>query len=385
VSGPADRRVDAIDAVRGVALFGVLVVNLLTAFRVSLFQHYFGKMPDTGPLDRAVDGFMALAIESKAFTLFSFLFGLGLGIQRGSAARAGRAFVPQALRRLVFLLVVGAAHLFLVWNGDILTEYAVLGLVALPLVAWASDRTLLGLGAALLVFYAIPLRFSLPWFATGELERHIAGAAEAYGRGGFAEVLAFRVHEVKFIATLLVRAAPRTLGLILLGAYIGRSKTLVRTLPRRRALLGNLAVWGLLVGAFATVLGKMPASRARLGFYAEAADLVAVLALALLYAALVARALRGGWGRAVRHLSPLGRMAFTNYLTQSVVLGFVFYGYGLGLFNQLGSAAALLMAVALYALQAVFSALWLRRFRYGPLEWLWRSATYRSWMPLRRA
>src|SRR5688572_2567666 len=127
---PSDR-IDAIDVLRGVALFGILAVNLITEFRVSIFQQFLPNMDVGSIADRAVESFVSVALESKAFSLFSLLFGVGLAIQFERLARNGSP-LRWLVRRLAVLLAFGLIHLLLIWNGDILTEYALAGFVALP-------------------------------------------------------------------------------------------------------------------------------------------------------------------------------------------------------------------------------------------------------------
>jgi uncharacterized protein len=359
-------RVDALDVVRAVALLGVLVVNLLTIFRVGIFEQF---LYPRGFVTRAV----AAGLEMKAFILFSFLFGVGLAVQSERTRARGGSFAVYAARRLGFLLALGLAHLFLVWNGDILTLYAVVGVVAAPLLrlpTWA----LVALALVLFVVQFAPLPYPTPFASTRAMTEHVQRARMIYGHGGFGDVLAFRIAEVRPISALLVWSAPRTLGLFLLGACVWRWRILLP--PRSRTLFAALGAVGIVSGgamiAFSTdgggLVGGEGATILALGY---GAAIVALLDTPVI-------------GRALAWLAPLGRMALTSYLTQSVVLGFVFYGYGLGLFGRLGELEGLALALGLYAAQAVASAAWLARFRFGPVEWLWRSFTYGALQPMRR-
>src|SRR4029078_10704335 len=125
--------INAIDAVRGVALFGVLAVNVVTAFRISIFQQFLpNRFSDSGSLDGFVERFVYFVLDMKSFSLFSILFGLGLAMQFERFSRGGRPFYFLT-RRFIAVLVFGAMHVLLIWNGDILTEYALAGLMVLPL------------------------------------------------------------------------------------------------------------------------------------------------------------------------------------------------------------------------------------------------------------
>jgi uncharacterized protein len=187
-------------------------------------------------------------------------------------------------------------------------------------------------------------------------------ANRIYATGGFLDVLAFRLRELALVAPLHAFVFLRTIGLFLLGALAWRSGIVQNT----RALF-IIALPAIALGA--DVLG----GTGPLG----------TILLALGYGAAilgVARFERGKW--LLGWAAPLGRMAFTNYVAQSVIFGWIFYGYGLGLFGKLGITQALAIGVAVYIGQVLFSAWWLRHYRYGPLEWLWRSLMYGVRQPM---
>ncbi len=372
----ADRE-RSLDALRGLALFGVLAVNLVTEFRVSIFQQFLPDADAAGSaLDRALSRALSLGVESKAFVLFSLLFGVGLAAQQERTGARGAAFGRYAARRLAFLLALGLVHMFLVWNGDILTLYAVLGAVAAPFLRLRTGA-LFAIAIALFVVHAMPLPLPSPFPSPDALREHVDAAQRAYGNGSFADALDFRVREVRPIAALLLWSAPRTLGLFFLGACAWRLRVFQEG-QRGRLLVAVALVGGVLGGAaeWATRSGVS------LGRAQDAAAGTGPILLGVAYAALVLLAFRSGpAARALSNLAPLGRMALTSYLTQSIALSVVFYGWGLGLFGRLGVASACALAFGLFATQAVLAALWLRHFRAGPVEWLWRSFTYGAWQP----
>jgi uncharacterized protein len=373
---PAER-VAAIDVLRGLALFGVLAINLETAFRVSLFQQFLPQPPAVG-LDRMVEAVLKIFFDFKALALFSLLFGVGLAIQYDRLGWTGARAI-LLLRRLLALLAFGLIHLILIWNGDILTEYALCGLVLLPFLF--GKKVLMTLGSLLcLGWYVLnPFLPVLTDFPAGAwLQDVVAQAAQAYGHGGYGQVFAQRLRELPGIFSLEAFVFPRTLGLMLLGALAWRSGVIGKAGERARttAACGAVLVTLGLTLTFASTARQYSGwpDMGRIGTVAENAS---AISLALGYAALVLAACATRAGAAVLAWArPLGRAAFTNYILQSVILGFVFYGYGLGLFNRLTLAQGLGLTVLLYATQALVSGLWLKRFRYGPLEWLWRSLMY---------
>src|SRR5260370_795399 len=187
-------RIDAIDVLRGIALFGVLAINVVNEFRVSFFEEFLPVANTTGTLDRAVQTFLTMAIELKAMALFSLLFGIGMAIQFERLTPNPRRCM-LLMRRLAILLVIGVAHLFLIWNGDILTEYSLAGFIALPFL-WGPRWPLAARASLFLAVYLVMPRlppvvprpttaWSCPhWLrerVTGDDDGGLCGAAVAHG------------------------------------------------------------------------------------------------------------------------------------------------------------------------------------------------------------
>jgi uncharacterized protein len=360
------QRIDGIDILRGVALLGVLVINTVFEFRVSIFEQLLPTAGSEAAIDRALKSFLAAAVELKALALFSFLFGVGLAIQFERLAGIPRR-LTLLVRRLAVLLAIGLVHLFLIWNGDILVEYAVAGLVVLPFLFAPRWLVLIAAAAALLLFLAMPLLPIVQFPSHAWIFASVKEAGRVYRDGGFLEILAFRIREVPDMVPFHVLLLPRTVALFLFGVLAWRAGILVR--PRaHRPLLFALAAAGLIIGAGLTI-----ADQWRLGG----------VVLALGYGATVIACVSFSAGqRMLAWAAPVGRMAFTNYLMQSVILGWIFYGYGLGLFGRLSVTTAFAIALAIYVAQIAFSAWWLGRYRYGPIEWLWRSLMYGKPQPM---
>src|SRR5215471_3641039 len=179
---PADRKV-AIDVVRGIALYGVMAINVTTEFRVSIFEQFLHDHVDGGWLDRALHSFLMVGIDLKAFALFSLLFGMGLAIQHDHLSSHPQR-ITLLIRRLAFLMLVGGVHLLLIWNGDILFEYALAGFIVVALL-YGPSRLPAAVGLALLaVFIASPF---LPAIATmpsrSWMTQTVAEATRVYGSG----------------------------------------------------------------------------------------------------------------------------------------------------------------------------------------------------------
>lgn len=358
------QRIVAIDVVRGVALFGVLVVNLITEFRVSIFQQFLPPVGNAAPRDIWVERAVELALESKAFALFSLLFGLGLAIQFERLQGTGRAGYFLS-RRLIALLAFGLFHLLFIWNGDILVEYSIAGFVVLGFIRLSAEQLIKRAALCLAIFFGLPFvsqPLSLP--DAPALARHVAAATDIYANGSYAEIWRFSFDELRLMLPLHVNVLPRTVGLMFLGAGIWKSGLLDGSARNERAI----AVFAVLATAVGFGLAAFDAP-------AIIPRMVAPIVLSVGYGALIYTMARHG-GVAIRPVAALGRTAFTNYILQSVVFSLIFFGFGAGQFGKMGAAAALILGLATYVAQVVLSTVWLRYFRFGPLEWLWRALMY---------
>ncbi|PPT92941.1 hypothetical protein XthCFBP4691_01760 [Xanthomonas theicola] len=393
---PAER-IASLDVLRGFALLGILLMNI-EGFVGPLDQAMTGLDPLLRGADRIADAAVYLLVQGKFYTLFSLLFGMGFAAlaQRADAAR--REFGGFFLRRSAVLLLIGVLHALLLWSGDILVSYALLAFMLLAF-REAPTRWLPWMGIA--VYLCAPL-LSLLMGAVGSVaqadahwqqemavqaQRAAAALAEqrrVFGHGSYAAATAQRARDLVDALGLLVFNAPTIFGMFLLGAWCVRSGLAAQ--PQRFPRLLAALRWGVLPLGMALMLLSFRLEPwmdpARLDLRLATAFALATLAsgmMALGYAAWLLRA-----ARALRWLAPAGRMALSNYLLQSLLCTTLFYGYGLGYFERLPRAWQIPFAFALFALQVALSLLWLRHFRFGPAEWLWRSASYLRWQPLRR-
>lgn len=338
---------------------------------------------------------ISFGFNLKFYVLFSFLFGYGLSVQMTRAAATGAPFAPRYLRRLLGLLLIGLAHAVLLFVGDILVTYALLGVI-LFLMRNARDRTLLVTAAALvgvtvLVQAAGGAAFALFPELGGALGPELSGDARAVidaTRGSPAEVIAQRLSEYPAtIAFALFGQGPTALAMFLLGLWAGRRRLFERLddhlpLLRRVLALGLIGVAGNLVWATLQAVNGFTVNA--VFFFGSAVAFATAPFLSGVYAAGIALADRDPvWRRRLAPLAPVGRMALSNYLLQSLLGAFIFTGYGLGLFERVGAAAGLALSVIIYGVQIPLSAWWLRRFRFGPAEWLLRSFTYGRPQPFR--
>jgi uncharacterized protein len=402
-------RIQIVDILRGFALFGILFVNM-TIFSHPMQAIVLPTDPSLPWHDRAAVWLIHAFGEGKFYALFSMLFGLGLTLQMGRVEGRGGRFVPLYARRLLVLLGIGLVHAFLIWMGDILIVYALLGFL-LILFRKAQPRTLL---IWVVILIAIPILFNaaitglVTWASTipeaapqieqsfaqaeAEFAADLERAAQVYATGNFAEITAQRVRDYFSVGlTGLGVMGFNIMAMFLLGLYFGK-REIFKNLEAHRGLFLRLLVIGLALGLtgnllFATLI--MPISRVYQTwplFLATAAQSIGAPLLMLAYvSAFCLLALNPVWGERLRVLAPVGQMALTNYLTQSIVCTLIFYGYGLGLFGKMGPAAGIGLTILIYLLQIPLSHWWLKHFHYGPAEWLWRSLTYLKPQPMRRA
>jgi len=382
-------RIDSIDAVRGFALAGILVVNSM-AFASTWYGTGLSS-PDASTLDMLIEGVVSALFELKFYLLFSFLFGYSVTLQMQSAERAGSSFLLRMIRRQAGLFAIGALHAVFLFHGDILTTYAVLGLILLAL-RRRSDRFLIVLAVALIAATALfwaglaVWQAGLPSLDQTDMAREMILAAAEKWRGTSTDIIAAHVRSLgDFLPLLLLLQAPTALAMFLLGYVAGRREVFAHLETVRRNWSGRVMQLGLLVGlpgavAYAAAATLVP------GTYFETAGLaVSVVTAPLLSAAMVVGFLhlvpRPAAAGLYELLAAAGRMALTNYLMQSLLLALAFQGYGLGLVNRLSLTQVLLVNVVILGLQLVLSNLWLSHFRYGPLEWLLRSITRFSFRP----
>jgi uncharacterized protein len=394
---PASERLLVLDVARGVALLGIFIMNV-PGFSRSLFAGASGAEPTPGGLDRIVAALRELLIAGKFNSLFGLLFGIGFALQfaRLTATRPDDATRVYA-RRLGVLGAIGAVHATLLWSGDVLLVYAVLGCLLL-LLRRAPDGVLAALVVAGVLLPAL-FDAARPWLvgprgeAIAMLDYQELEASNnlAYGEGSFLDA----VHET---TRLFGWAVGTTLGrwsyglfyahmgaALFLGYLVGR-RGWVRQLPALRSRVRALQGFALAIAIVGTLVAWACGAAARLGeaspplaFAGTAAHDIGRLALMVFYTCIVVRVVeaRGAASPFVRAFAATGRMPLSNYLLQTLMCLFVFQAWGLGLWNRVGPTFEVLLAIGLYAgLQVPLSIWWLRHHGTGPLEALWRRIAY---------
>jgi uncharacterized protein len=405
----AAERIEAMDVLRGFALLGILLMNI-EAFVGPMLGAVTGLDPALRGADRWADALIYILVQGKFYTLFSLLFGMGFAVMLARAEQAGRSFATVYLRRSLALLAIGLGHALLVWSGDILVVYALLsfvlllGLRNLPLrwVPWLGIAIYLMTSALVMLFGAIGSLMALapPEAAAGyhqamqqqatQVAAELQAQRTAFGGGDYAAAVAQRGKDLLAMMGYLMFFGPQVLGMFVLGSWFVRSGAIAR--PQEFPRLYSRLRWlGLPLGlALMLASFRMMPTMAfdRMDLASSTATSLGAIGSALMCLGYLAWLVRGldspAWRPGLGLLAPAGRMALTNYLTQSLVCTAIFYGHGLGYFEQLPRAWQVPFAFGLYALQVAFSHAWLRHFRFGPMEWLWRAATYLRLPPMRQ-
>jgi uncharacterized protein len=334
---------------------------------------------------------------------------MGFAVMSQRAQAAQLPFAGIYWRRSSILLAIGLTHALLIWSGDILVTYALLSMLLLAFndvsgrwLLWPAIASFLAsLGLMLLLGSVGTLMQSTPELAAtwrqivGDQEKMVAemleGQRQAFGAGGYPEATLQRAKDLGFSPMNLMTVGPLIFGMFLLGSWFVKTGAIAH--PESRPSLFRGLRWLALPAGLALVLVSFvlePAlDPAELSLTVSVAFCLGMLGSALMclgYAAWVVRGMQSrGWAAVLGWLAPAGRMALTNYLLQSLVCTLVFYGYGLGYFEQLPRAWQVPFVLALFCVQALLSGWWLRRFRFGPMEWLWRSLTYLKPQPMRIA
>ena len=390
-ASPVRERIQALDVLRGVAVGGILLANVLVFFGMTFLSPERAAALSNKTADHLALWLERVFVDGKFYSVFSLLFGIGFGVQ---LARGGDAALPRFKRRLRILLGIGAIHAFFIWAGDILMLYALLGFT-MPWFARKSDRALLRWSAILL---AVPTALYLvaltAWTLSGAgaaqpssgggggMPANILPYFEAIGRGGFKDAF---VGNLVFLAgrwadLFATVRFPKVLGMFVLGLWTVRTGIALSPSEHRATLVRwSLLGWGLglpanIVAAWAFEHSPyLPPSIG--GLVGVAMQGIGVPMLALGYAATIGLLVVDG-RRLLSVFAPVGRMALTNYLMHSVICVTLSYGFGLGLWWRIGAAKAMAIAAAIIAVQIPLSAWWLSRIRFGPVEWIWRRLTY---------
>lgn len=395
-----NERIDSLDVIRGVALLGILVMNIRAFAMVTAAYANLSLWGDTNVTNTVSYYVTSVLADQKFMSLFSLLFGAGVLLMTDRAEQKSGRAVRRHLRRMAWLLVFGIIHGYLIWWGDILTAYAVAGSVAVIARRWPARRQFI-VGSLLLLIpalFSVGLHAAFPEMTPEELTElkdfaapgpeALAKETAAY-RGSYLENVEFRAPKVfEFQTQFLMFFIWRIMGLMILGMALLKSDVLTGRKPL--GFYRNLAWVGLTSGIALTGYGAHT-------LIASDFEMKYAMGLGGLWNYFGSLLGAAGWLGLVMYfrardcmpglrarLAAVGRMAFTNYILHSVICTTVFYGFGFGLFGSLQPPAQFGIVAAVWALQLALSPWWLERYRFGPLEWCWRALTYGERPPMRR-
>lgn len=393
-------RIGSIDVLRGIAVLGILLMNIQSFSMIG--AAYFNPMcaGEPTPANWWTWAIVHVIADQKFMTIFSMLFGAGLVVGGERAKAARRPWILAHYRRMVALMLIGVAHAYLLWYGDILFLYAICGMVLVWCRNW-RPRTLLicgciviAIGSGISIFHGL----SVPFWTQHEREevaaafepdeQDIEQEIEDY-QGSWRQQNGNRWPVARYSQTWLNLewGIWRAGGLMLAGMALFKWGVFSATRSRRFYLM--LIVAAVLMGYPLVIRGVIGFIRhdyepLYLMFLGIQFNYWGSLFVALGYVGAVMLLCQAFVGRApLRILSNVGRMALSNYLLETIICTLIFYGHGLGYFGEVSRVQQLWVVFGIWILLLVFSSLWLARFRYGPFEWLWRCVTYWKWQPLR--
>jgi len=394
-------RIVSIDVLRGFAVLGILIMNIQSFAMISaayLNPTAYGNL--TGA-NRWVWILSHVFADTKFWTIFSLLFGAGIVLFTERLKAKGINSIALHYRRILWLLIFGLMHAYLLWSGDILVAYSVCGLLTV-LFRNLKPKSLLWIGIA---FFSVSSLlyllsgFSMPfwpeeslyglketWLPSEETIRHQLEAL----RGSWISQMEVRVPDSLSMQTYIFfyNTGWRTFGLMLIG--MGLYKLGILSARKSTGFYIRMALIALLVGFPLVLLGVVNNFNHEFSldysfFLGSQFNYWGSLGVSLGYVAimmLVVKACKNGW--IVKSLKAVGQMAFTNYLMQTIICTFIFYGHGLGFFGKIERTGQILIVLPVWTFQMIVSPVWLKYFKYGPFEWLWRSLTYWKLQPMKK-
>ncbi|MCM3322064.1 DUF418 domain-containing protein [Cytobacillus kochii] len=372
-----NRRIHSIDAMRGFALFGILIVNFLSFHSPYTHIDPFNYWDKAG--DSTVFPIIDVFFQASFYPLFSLLFGYGVMILKERAELKGVHSPLLLARRFLFLLIIGLCHALFIWHGDILVTYAIAGF-ALILFIELSGKLLILLG---LLIYIIPNLLLvgvlfLTLFIEPDLSvmmtTSVADIVQVYQSGTWLEIVRQNIDDwlmnnnLATMPILMISILP----LFLIGAGL-RKLQVVEKLEQRRMTAFVLMIVFLTTGYLIKLLPYFISTNLAMQYIQ---DIFGGPLVAVGYSLLILVLVNSKIGMITKPLQTIGRLSMTNYLMQSIVATCLFYSYGFGLYGNVSLLTGTMIAIILYVCQIVLSMIWMKYFVYGPFEWCWRWFTY---------
>lgn len=378
-------RVEALDMLRGFALLGIFIANMLLFNLPYLYMDPYSWFSTPGEM--ATFKWIDIFVEGSFYPIFAILFGYGINLQYEKAIANKSPFAPVMARRMGILLGFGLIHALFIWMGDILFTYALMGFIMIAFIR-IPKKWMLPIAA---VIYIVPsgIMYGATYFLNklspdtmmeGYADIHqIERSLEAYAHGTYGEIFSYRFFEwALYGLTGTLTALFVVLPLILMGAGLSKWKVIERAAEFKKRIM-LVTVIGLAAGIWIKsaphIGGPSPDALMLQTLFGGPVLAVGYIGLLLLLYQLPL------FRTVLRPISKAGRMSLTTYITQSIAGTLIFYAYGFGMYGKVDIATGTWIAVGIFAIQVIFAELWLSKFRMGPLEWLWRKATYGKNLP----
>ena len=394
-------RIESLDVLRGFALLGILIMNIQNFSMIGAAYINPAAYGDLTGINKWVWILSHVLASEKFMTIFSALFGAGILLFWEKATAAGKKAGNLHYRRIFWLFVIGMIHAYFLWSGDILVAYAMCGILVYLFrrtrPGWMFALGLLSvmLPSILYLFFGMTIEFWPEENYKEAMKSWLPDAAtiqeelDAY-RGSWLERMRARSENAMFMQTFLflIRVSWRAGGIMLLGMALYKWGFLSANKPARTYIITLLS--GLVIG-LPLILAGVGQNFKHEWLYdysmwtGSQFNYWGSLGIALAYISIIMLLCRSRiWTGFRRILGLVGRTAFSNYLFQTLICTFIFYGYGLGLFGSVERWEQILVVVGVWAVQMVLTGLWMRRYRFGPVEWLWRCLTYWKIQPIRK-
>jgi len=396
------KRIISLDILRGFAVLGILIMNIQSFAMPSAAYINPTAFENLEDINFYVWVLSHVFANQKFMAIFSMLFGAGIILISQKARKEHLRSGNLQYRRLFWLLIIGIFHAYLLWYGDILVAYAICGFFMFAFrgkkkaYLFRAGVIFLLVGSALKILFA----YSIPFWEPGQFEAlrneiwspdgtTIAQEIDYYTSNWERQMLrrapdAFAMQTTVFLSDTFWRVS----GLMLLGMALYKKGVL--SAKQSKKYLSKMIIGGLCIGLPLVVGGVIMDFNYKwdfeMGFYyLSQFNYWGSVLMAFGYIGLVALLCKiSTRGFIAKRLADVGQMALTNYLMQSIICTYIFYGHGLGLFGDLDRSAQAVAVLMIWIFQIVFSTIWLSYFQYGPFEWLWRSLTYGRLQPIRK-
>jgi uncharacterized protein len=401
LSTPPSQRIISLDVLRGIAVLGILIMNIESFSMIMAAYINPTAYGDLTGINKVVWVFNHLIAQAKFMSIFSILFGAGILLFTERMAYKGLKPGAMHYRRNFWLLLLGLSHAYLIWYGDILVTYSLCAFLVY-LFRKLKPKTLFilsGLFFIVPVLFYIMFGYSLPYWPEEGYQQNLetwAPSSEIIQQkiesmtGGWLVQMDKRISAAIFMQTFvfIIQVFWRVVSMMLLGMALYKLNILQAN--KSKSFYKRLTLFGIIPGFFISGLGiyqnfKHEWHMDYSMFFGSQFNYIGSIGVALGYIGIIMLICKSdGFKRFKNVMSSVGKMAFTHYILMSAIATFIFYGHGLGLYGQVERIYQLLIVIGIWAIILVISPLWLKKFRYGPLEWLWRTLTYRKNIPMKK-